>query len=100
MAGRGCYEKPSSATGKMILVLGASGYVGSAFTHELQRRGLAFTALSRRGVNYARFDVLLELLRTTRPEFVVNAAGFTGKPNVDACETARAETLEGNTLLP
>ena len=31
---------------------------------------------------------------------MINAAGYTGKPNVDACETARAETLVGNTLLP
>ena len=30
----------------------------------------------------------------------INAAGYTGKPNVDACETARADTLQGNTLLP
>ncbi|HZO84935.1 MAG TPA: dTDP-4-dehydrorhamnose reductase, partial [Verrucomicrobiae bacterium] len=27
-------------------------------------------------------------------------AGFTARPNIDACETARAETLAGNTLLP
>jgi dTDP-4-dehydrorhamnose reductase len=31
---------------------------------------------------------------------VINAAGYTGKPNVDACERARADTLIGNTLLP
>jgi dTDP-4-dehydrorhamnose reductase len=40
------------------------------------------------------------LLRAARPEFVVNCAGYTGKPNVDACETAQADTLQGNTLFP
>jgi dTDP-4-dehydrorhamnose reductase len=35
-----------------------------------------------------------------KPEFVINAAGAVGKPNVDACEQAREETLWGNTLLP
>jgi dTDP-4-dehydrorhamnose reductase len=30
----------------------------------------------------------------------VNAAGYTGKPNVDACEIAKADTLQGNTLFP
>ena len=30
----------------------------------------------------------------------VNCAGYTGKPNVDACELDRAGTLLGNTLLP
>jgi dTDP-4-dehydrorhamnose reductase len=43
---------------------------------------------------------LREFLATTRPEFLINTAGYTGKPNVDACEIARAETLRGNTLLP
>jgi len=35
-----------------------------------------------------------------KPAFLINAAGYTGKPNVDACEAARADTLAGNTLLP
>lgn len=84
----------------MILLLGASGYIGQAFASELQRRGWPFQPLARTVVDYARFDRLLDYLRQTKPEFVVNAAGFAGKPNVDACETARAETLQGNTLLP
>jgi UDP-glucose 4,6-dehydratase len=42
----------------------------------------------------------VEFLRTKRPTFVINAAGYTGKPNVDACEIAHADTLLGNTLLP
>jgi dTDP-4-dehydrorhamnose reductase len=43
---------------------------------------------------------MVEYLRANTPEFVVNAAGFTGKPNVDACEDLQAETILGNTLLP
>ncbi|HEX3797843.1 MAG TPA: sugar nucleotide-binding protein [Verrucomicrobiae bacterium] len=84
----------------MILLLGATGYIGEAFARELRQRNQAFTALSRRDVDYTRFDVLLEYLRSARPAFLVNAAGYTGKPNVDACETAQADTLQGNTLLP
>ena len=84
----------------MILLLGASGYIGQAFAAALTRRGKAFTPLSRREIDYTRFDVLLACLRERKPEFVINAAGYTGKPNVDACETAQADTLQGNTLLP
>ncbi len=84
----------------MILLLGASGYIGEAFVRELQRRQWPFQPLSRREVDYSRFEVLLEFLKKTRPEFLVNVAGVTGKPNVDACEIARAETLAGNALLP
>jgi len=84
----------------MIIVLGASGYIGQAFAAELQKRKQPFKALSRAQVDYSRFDVLLNFLRETKPAFLVNAAGYTGKPNVDACEIARADTLQGNTLLP
>ena len=84
----------------MILLLGASGYIGQAFGRELRRRQWPFTALSRKEVDYNRFEVLLEFLKKNQPEFVVNVAGYTGKPNVDACETAQADTLVGNTLLP
>jgi dTDP-4-dehydrorhamnose reductase len=84
----------------MILLLGASGYMGQAFAKELQRRKKEFVPLSRKQVDYTRFDSLLEFLKSKKPEFVVNAAGYTGKPNVDACELAKADTLAGNTLLP
>ncbi len=84
----------------MILLLGASGYIGEAFAQELTRRQLDFVPLSRSQVDYSRFDLLLEFLRAKKPAFVINAAGYTGKPNVDACELDPAGTLVGNTLLP
>lgn len=83
----------------MIILLGASGYFGQAFEQELLRRQWPFRPISRKQTDYTRFDSLLHLLRDTNASFLINAAGFTG-PNVDACETARAETLAGNTLLP
>jgi len=84
----------------MILLLGGTGYVGEAFQRELEARGVVYRNVRRSEADYGRFDVLLGLLRSLRPEFVVNCAGFTGKPNVDACELAKADTLVGNTLLP
>ena len=84
----------------MIILLGASGYIGEAFAKELQQRQQAFMPLARTQVDYTRFDSLLEFLRAKKPAFVVNAAGYTGKPNVDACELDQAGTLAGNTLLP
>src|SRR6185436_234606 len=84
----------------MIVLLGASGYVGQAFAEELQRRRLPFAALSRREVDYSNFETLSRFLQETKPSFLINAAGYSGRPNVDACESARAETLGGNTLLP
>lgn len=84
----------------MILLLGATGYIGQAFQAALQQRGEPFTSLSRSQVDYTDFPSLYEYLKTTRPSFLINAAGYTGKPNVDSCEIARADTLQGNTLFP
>jgi UDP-glucose 4,6-dehydratase len=84
----------------MLLLLGATGYIGQAFQTELTRRGERFVALSRSQVDYTRFTPLYDYLKANRPSFVVNAAGYTGKPNVDACESAKADTLQGNTLFP
>jgi len=84
----------------MILLLGATGYIGEAFTTELRKRKTPFNALSRRDTDYTQFEALLKYLRSAKPAFLINAAGYTGKPNVDACEIARADTLQGNSLLP
>jgi dTDP-4-dehydrorhamnose reductase len=84
----------------MIVLLGASGYIGEAFAQELQSRGLPFVAVSRKNFDYTNFVELLRFLRETKPEMLINAAGFTGKPNVDACEIAKADTVAGCVLLP
>jgi len=84
----------------MILLLGASGYIGEAFVRELKRRGKRFLPLSRKETDYTRFAPLLDFLRAHEPSFVINCAGYTGKPNVDACEADKTGTLLGNALLP
>lgn len=84
----------------MVILLGASGYVGQAFSQILHQRKKPFIALSRKEIDYTRFDILLDFLRKKNPEFLINTAGYTGKPNVDACEIAHADTLQGNTLFP
>lgn len=84
----------------MILLLGGNGYVGSAIQKNLTGRGLPFTVASRASSDYSNLNVLVKMLRELRPEFLINAAGYTGKPNVDACEIHRTECLDGNAVLP
>jgi dTDP-4-dehydrorhamnose reductase len=84
----------------MILLLGGSGYVGQAYQRLFARKNLSFRNLARRDLDYTRPEVLTPFLRELRPEFVVNAAGYTGKPNVDACELHKADCLDGNAVLP
>lgn len=82
----------------MILLLGASGYIGTAFQSELSARKHHYLCVERN--IYARFDTFLNFLRRTRPDFVINCSGYIGKPNVDACENKKAETILGNIVLP
>lgn len=83
----------------MILLLG-NGYLGSAFLYELQKRGLKHLNISRATHDYTDPTTLHQLLRIHEPEFVINAAGFTGSPNVDECESRKIQTLLGNVVFP
>ncbi len=84
----------------MIYLLGGSGYVGTAYQALLTRKGIPFRNLRRADANYADRATLTDLLRREKPEFLINAAGYTGKPNVDACELHKSECLDGNAVLP
>ena len=84
----------------MIYLLGGSGYVGHAYQALLTRKGIPFRNLRRAECDYSNTTGLTELLRREKPAFLINAAGYTGKPNVDACELHKAECLFGNAVLP
>src|ERR1039458_4082562 len=84
----------------MILLLGASGYVGQAFSAELRRRRWSFIPLTRRAFDYTSFDILFDYVRKMRPEFIINAAGYAHGPAVAGCEMAQKDGLCANVLLP
>lgn len=84
----------------MILLLGGTGYVGSAFQRELNRRQLNYRNISRSELDYTNLQTLTQLLAESKPDFLINCAGYTGKPNVDACEIHKNECLAGNAILP
>lgn len=84
----------------MILLLGGTGYIGRAFQQLLVERDLEFRVISRNEFNYTRREELIELIQESKPSFLINAAGYTGKPNVDACEIYKSDCLQGNAVLP
>jgi len=86
---------------KKVLLLGASGYMGGAFKAALVKRNYQMLTPSRDQINYCNFEVLRKYIQEQGGiDFLINAAGFTGKPNVEQCEIKREETLQGNLLLP
>jgi dTDP-4-dehydrorhamnose reductase len=84
----------------MIYLLGGSGYVGQAYQQLLATKGIPFKSPRRAELDYTDAATLEAALKADRPEFLINAAGYTGKPNVDACELHKAECLFGNAVLP
>jgi dTDP-4-dehydrorhamnose reductase len=83
----------------MLYLLGG-GYVGRAYQLLLTRRGISYRSVSRAELDYANPSVLASALRAGGATFLINAAGYTGKPNVDACELHKADCLAGNAVLP
>lgn len=74
----------------MITLIG-HGYVGTAIAIELGRQKVPF--------HWRHHE---EALASTSspPDVVINAAGFTGTPNVDECEHRKAETIVGSIVFP
>jgi len=77
---------------KKILILG-NGFIGQRCVSEWPR-----AILSDKRISTA--DDVLALIDEYRPDSILNAAGVTGKPNVDWCEDHQFETFFGNTILP
>ncbi|EKJ99829.1 NAD-dependent epimerase/dehydratase [Rhodopirellula baltica SH28] len=84
----------------MIIVLGGSGYVGKAITKSLSKHDLEYATLSRSQLDYSDSEKLSHHLISFGARFLINAAGYTGKPNVDACEHDKSNCLFGNAILP
>jgi dTDP-4-dehydrorhamnose reductase len=84
----------------LVYLLGGSGYVGQAYQKLLKSKGVPFRILTRQEVDYYSTETLTAVLQAEKPNFLINAAGYTGKPNVDACELDKSECLYGNSVLP
>ena len=76
-----------------ILILG-NGYLGN---RAKETWGDEATLITDR-INST--EQVVALINAHQPDAVFNAAGVTGKPNVDWCETNQLETIQGNTVLP
>ena len=84
----------------MLALLGSKGFVGNKLLQKLHSRGIDsafFSLIIKSSFDYKN---LKNFLITSRATFLLNAAGFTGKPNVDACEFSKYGCLQGNAVLP
>ena len=78
----------------MIILLGGNGYIGSEFRRQLDGRNCEFFHAP-----HSKYSIEA-VLDSHTPDFVINCAGYTGKPNVDACETQQDECYKLNVEFP
>lgn len=83
-----------------VVLLGKSGYLAGFFLRHLQKHGTHYLAVGRRDLDFPRSENLRDFLLRQKASLVINCAGFTGKPNVDACETQPEACRFGNVTLP
>lgn len=79
----------------MTLLIGSTGYIGSAFVKRFLDIGEKFRIMSYADVLATKFKSHFEGI-----DSVINASGYTGKPNVDKCEEEKDKCILGNVIIP
>ncbi len=74
---------------------GKTGWIGQQLVYLLQEQGHSVFCAESRLENR---EELIREIEQIQPDFIFNAAGLTGNPNVDWCEEHRQETLRANLL--
>jgi dTDP-4-dehydrorhamnose reductase len=86
----------STMHAKTFLVFGGkTGWFGQKMVAVL--KDLGHTAICAESRLESREQIIKEI-ETVKPEFIINAAGITGRPNVDWCESHKQETMRVNVL--
>ena len=82
-----------------ILILGSNGFVGNNFNKFLQNKNCEIEAINRGDCDFLNKDALFKTLKEINANYIINCAGYTGKPNVDACEVNKESCWQGNVTL-
>lgn len=84
-----------------VLILG-KGFMGTRIHEKLQQsKNITSTIHSRQDLDYTDIGKLNEsFLEQPFPDIIINASGYTGRPNVDACELDKESCWNMNTVLP
>ena len=77
----------------MRYLIFGNGYLGQKFRDYFSNSVMSDVFIKNEN------DVLQEIKRF-QPDWVLNCAGITGRPNIDWCEDHKQETFKGNVLLP
>lgn len=85
----------------MIILFGSTGYIGGEFKKQLDELKLpVFLWPNAKSTTFTDLEKWYEEAGYPLIGGVINAAGYTGKPNVDACELNKEDTIHGNIVWP
>lgn len=85
----------------MIILFGATGYIGQEFKKQLETQNTqVYLWPNTHKTTFKDLEDWYDEAGYPLIKGVINAAGFTGKPNVDACELNKEATLHGNVAWP
>jgi 3,5-epimerase/4-reductase len=86
---------PKLSHADTFLLFGARGWIGSQLADLIQKNGDTVIKAQSRLEN--RQDIEKEI-EATYPDFVINTAAITGRPNSDWCEDHKQETIRANVI--
>ena len=78
---------------KKILLFGSTGFIGSHLKEALTEKGYEVAGPR---VEIRNLDEVRATIEKEKPDYIINATGITGKPNVDWCEEHPVETYSVN----
>lgn len=78
-----------------FLIYGKTGWIGGVLGKICEKQGINFEY--GRGRLEERSQLVADI-QMVKPTHVFNAAGITGRPNVDWCETHKSETIRTNVV--
>ncbi|CAL4913830.1 unnamed protein product [Urochloa decumbens] len=78
-----------------FLIYGRTGWIGGLLGKICDKQGIPYEYGKGRLEERSQ---LLEDIRNVKPTHVFNAAGVTGRPNVDWCETHKQDTIRTNVV--
>jgi len=86
----------------MYTVILGKGFVGTHLSQFFKRNNIEHKIYSQSELDYTDPDVLKEFFETNNRdiEWVINCSGYTGVPNVDACEDTKEICYAYNVLYP
>jgi UDP-glucose 4,6-dehydratase len=84
---------------RKIALLGVNGYIGSNFNLFLNTKNLEIFPITRKDCDLLDKYKTYKILKNINPDYIINCAGYTGKPNVDACEANKELCWQQNYTL-